>query len=91
MDTVEGRIDGDRIAWHCDVFADVVYVRLEADRDTPTLADVTEMSDFDLRDEATGRLIGRTIIGAWRRSGQPGPPDSAAALGRCAEAAAVGL
>ena len=59
MDTVEGPIDGDRNAWRCDVFADVMYVRLEAERDTPTVGEMNDACDvIDLRAEDGRRLVG---------------------------------
>ena len=91
VDTVEGRIDGDRISWHYDVFAAVMYVRLEADRDTPAVGDFDDHGVIHRRDEATGRLIGRTALGRRRLAERPGEADSLSGLARWAVALAVGL
>jgi hypothetical protein len=92
VDTVEGLIDGGRITWHYDVFADVMYVALAADMGTPDLGELNDAGDtIDRRDAATGRLIGRTGLGGQRRAGPPDATDSLAALSRWAEAIANGL
>ena len=91
VDTVEGWIDDGRVTWHYDVFAGVMYVRIEADAETPALGEMNDAGNvIDRRCETSGRLIGRTAIG-WKAAGVPGLPDSTSALGRWAESIAVGL
>jgi hypothetical protein len=74
-DTVEGTIN-DTVHFHYDVFADVLYLRLLADEEAETYADVTADSDFLLRDQATDRPVGLTVIGWWKRFGHGSLPDS---------------
>lgn len=74
-DTVEGTING-TVSFHYDVFADVLYLRLADEIKTPALGDENDTGDVELRDEATGRQIGLTIISWWKRFGQGSVPDS---------------
>ena len=73
--TIEGTING-TVSYHYDVFADVLYLRLVADMETPSLGDQNDDGDIELREEATGRLIGITVISWWKRFGHGSLPDS---------------
>jgi uncharacterized protein YuzE len=74
-DTVEGMING-TISYHYDVFADVLYLRLTDDMETPSLAEQTDDGLLELHEETTGRLIGITIVSWWKRFGTGSLPDS---------------
>jgi uncharacterized protein YuzE len=74
-DTVEGQING-TVSYHYDVFADVLYLRLVSDMQTPSIGEETDGGDIELHEETTGRLIGITVISWWKRFGQGSLPDS---------------
>jgi uncharacterized protein YuzE len=74
-DTIEGIIDR-AISYHYDVFADVLYLRLLADMDTPSVGEENDDGNIELHDEQSGRLIGVTIVSWWKRFGQGPLPDS---------------
>jgi hypothetical protein len=74
-ETIEGTITG-TTSYHYDVLADVLYLRLLADDETETYADMANGSDMHLRDQATDRPVGLTVICWWMRFGQGSLPDS---------------
>jgi uncharacterized protein YuzE len=74
-DTIEGIVNG-TISYHYDVFADVLYLRLLSDMDTPSIGDENDEGMIELRDENTGRILGITIVSWWKRFGQGALPDS---------------
>ena len=74
-DTIEGIIN-DTVHFHYDVFADVLYLRLLAEEGAETYADVTDESDFLLRDQTTDRPVGLTVLNWWKRFGRGALPDS---------------
>jgi len=74
-DPLEGTIRG-TVTYHYDLAADVLYLRLFADRDTPALGEETEDGLIELRAETTGELIGITIVNWWKRFGQGPFPAS---------------
>jgi hypothetical protein len=74
-DTVEGIING-TISYHYDVFADVLYLRLLSDMETPSLGEETDDGLIELREEKSSRLIGITIVSWWKRFGNGVLPDS---------------
>lgn len=74
-DTIEGIIDG-TISYHYDVFADVLYLRLLADMQTPSIGEENDDGDIELHDEKTARLIGLTIVSWWKRLKVGALPDS---------------
>ena len=78
-DTVEGTIN-DTVHFHYDIFADVLYLRLLGEEEAETYADVTDQSDFLLRDQTTDRPVGLTVIGWWKRFGQGAVPDTFSGL-----------
>ncbi len=80
-DTIEGTING-VISYHYDVFADVLYLRLIADMNTPAIGDENDDGLIELRDEQSGRLIGITIVSWWKRFGQGVLPDSISEIQR---------
>lgn len=81
IDTVEGIING-TISYHYDVFADVLYLRLLSDMETPSLGEETDDGLIELREENTGRLVGVTVVSWWKRFGQGTLPDSLRELQR---------
>ena len=74
-DTLEGTING-TLTYHYDVFADVLYLRLVGELETPTLGEENDEGLIELRDERTGALVGVTIINWWKRFGSGPLPDS---------------
>ena len=77
IETIEGTV-GNAISFHYDVFADVLYLRLLSDMETPSLGDVNDEGDIVLRDEVADRAVGLTIVNWWKRFGQGPLPDSIA-------------
>jgi hypothetical protein len=74
-DTLEGIING-TTSYHYDVFADVLYLRLLADMNTPSIGEENDEGLIELREEKTNRLIGVTIVSWWKRFGKGSLPDS---------------
>ncbi len=79
-DTVEGLIDG-RLWFHYDVGNDVLCLRVNEHRRTPTTGEMTDDEFLLLRREDTGEVVGVTIVNWWGRFGQGDLPDSREALG----------
>jgi len=75
VDTIEEIING-TISYHYDVMADVLYVRLLSDMETPSIGTETNDGMIELRQEKTGRLIGVTVVSWWKRFGEGALPDS---------------
>ena len=75
VETIEGIING-TVSYHYDVFADVLYLRLLADMETPSLGEESDDGDIELHEEKTGRLLGITVISWWKRFGHGALPDS---------------
>ncbi len=78
-ETIEGLIDN-RLRFHYDLAADVLYLRLSATSDDETYAEETADSDLLIRSEKTGAPVGLTIISWWKRFGRGELPDSLAEL-----------
>ena len=74
-DTLEGTING-TLSYHYDVFADVLYLRLVSEMETPTLGEENDDGLIELRDERSNRLVGITIVNWWKRFGSGPLPDS---------------
>jgi hypothetical protein len=74
-DTIEGMVNS-TLSYHYDVFADVLYLRLISDMNTPSLGEENDDGDIELHEEKTDRLIGLTIVSWWKRFGQGKLPDS---------------
>lgn len=79
VETVEGIING-TISYHYDVSGDVLYLRLLSDMQTPSLGEETDDGFIELREEATGRLVGVTVVSWWKRFGHGPLPDSIAQI-----------
>ncbi|MEX0774277.1 MAG: hypothetical protein WD042_01045 [Phycisphaeraceae bacterium] len=75
IDTLEGVIN-QTLWYHYDVGSDVLYLRLLSERDTDTVGEETEDGFILLRDEATDRPVGLTVVSWWKRFGEGGLPDS---------------
>lgn len=80
-DTIEGIVN-EAIRFHYDLFTDTLYLRLLDAHETPTVGDLTDDGDIVLRDEATQRPVGLTVISWWKRFGHGDLPDSIAAIQR---------
>jgi len=74
-DTLEGFIN-EVLSYHYDVESDVLYLRVSAHRDTPTLGEETDDGLIELRDEENGQLVGLTVVHWWKRFGTGPLPDS---------------
>jgi uncharacterized protein YuzE len=72
---LEGFVD-DRLHYHYDFFADVLYLRLISEMHTHSIGEQTDDGNIELHEEKTGRLIGITIISWWKRYGHGPTPDS---------------
>lgn len=85
-DVIEGIIgSGQRRFWfHYDLDGDVLYLRLESERDTPTFASETT-DGLVLRAQDDQRAVGLTVINWWKRFGRGGLPDSIQQIGRSIE------
>ena len=80
-DTLEGVID-ESLHFHYDMFADVLYLRLLSAQGSSTYGDLNDDGDILLRDQATDRPVGLTIISWWKRFGLGPLPDSIAEIQR---------
>ncbi len=68
IDTIEG-VWKDRLSYHYDRFADVLYVaRLDA-LDEEAYGEEDEAGCHVMRSLADNRLVGLTVVGYWRRYG----------------------
>ncbi|MEK6798870.1 MAG: hypothetical protein AABZ12_07900 [Planctomycetota bacterium] len=79
VDTIEGTVDG--VLWcHYDVLNDVLYLRLVAERETPTIAEESDDGSLLLRRSDDAKLVGMTVVSWWKRFGRGKLPDSIRAL-----------
>jgi hypothetical protein len=74
-DAIEGIVD-EKLRFHYDIFADVLYIRLLSAEETPTIGDLTDEGDILLRDEKTDQPVGLTVVSWWKRFGGGMLPDS---------------
>jgi uncharacterized protein YuzE len=74
-DAIEGVIN-DRLRFHYDISADVLYIRLIAAEGTVTYAELTDDGDMLLRAEEDDKAVGLTVVSWWKRFGHGGVPDS---------------
>jgi uncharacterized protein YuzE len=74
-DTLEGIVN-DTFRFHYDLFADVLYLKLLEAEEVETVGNLTDDGDILLRDEASGRPVGLTVISWWKRFGTGPLPDS---------------
>jgi hypothetical protein len=80
-DTIEGTVD--RSLWfHYDVVGDVLYIRLDEHRDSPTFSEETEEGLLLLRHAETDEPVGLTVVNWWSRFGHGRAPDSLRKLER---------
>jgi uncharacterized protein YuzE len=74
-DAIEGLVD--RVfRFHYDLSADVLYIRLLSAESVETYGDLTDGGDLLLREQATDKVVGLTVISWWKRYGQGKLPDS---------------
>jgi uncharacterized protein YuzE len=74
-DAIEGIVDN-VFRFHYDIFADVLYIRLLSAEGIATYGELTDGGDMLLRDEATDKAVGLTVISWWKRYGHGVLPDS---------------
>lgn len=75
IETLEALID-DKLWFHYDACADVLYVRIASKRDIETVGEETDDGFVLLREIATDRAVGITIVNWWKRFGKGRLPDS---------------
>ena len=75
LDTIEGFLEPG-LWYHYDVGSDVLYLRTDADRQTPTVSEETPEGYFLVRRESDDEVVGLTIVSWWRMSGGGALPDS---------------
>ena len=80
-DAIEG-IVSDQLRFHYDIATDTLYLRLMKTEEASTYGDVTDEGDLLLRDDATDRPVGLTVISWWKRFGQGDLPDSISEIQR---------
>lgn len=79
-DSVEGIIN--KLLWfHHDIGNDVLYLRLAALRQTPTVCEETSDALLLLRKEDDDEPVGMTVVNWWKRFGAGSLPDSFARRG----------
>ncbi len=81
IDTLEGLIDG-ALWYHYDVSGDVLYLRLNEQRDAEAVGEETDDGFILLRDCTTNEVVGLTIVNWWARFGNGALPDSISAIQR---------
>jgi len=74
-DSVEGVVDG-TVWFHYDLTNDVLYARLAAHRESPSVGEETPDGLILLKDPGTDKPIGMTIVNWWKRFGEGELPDS---------------
>lgn len=74
IETIEGVVG--TLWYHYDVADDVLYLRLKDQRDAPTVGEETDDGFILLRDEATDKTVGLTVVNWWKRFGSGEFPDS---------------
>lgn len=86
-DAIEGTIgSGPRALWfHYDIAGDVLYLRLAAERSSPSTGEETPEGLILLRRESDDRPIGLTVVNWWKRFGRGQTPDSLRELERSIE------
>lgn len=83
-DTLEGIIDN--VLWyHYDVSGDVLYLRLLAKREIPTVGEETDDGFILLCDPNTDQPVGMTVVNWWKRFGTGPFPDSISEIHRLIE------
>jgi uncharacterized protein YuzE len=80
-DAIEGVVD-ELFRFHYDLFADVLYIRLLSGDGLETMGELTDDGDILLREEATARAVGLTVVSWWKRFGQGSLPDSIREISR---------
>jgi len=75
VDAIDGTVD-DVLWYHYDIANDVLYLRLVAHRDTPTVSEETDEGLMLLRTEDDGQVVGMTVVNWWKRFGTGEFPDS---------------
>ena len=83
-ETLEGLID-QTVWFHYDIPGDVLYLKLEAHRKSPTLGEDTPDDLILFRHAETDEPIGLTIVSWWERFGKGALPDSLQEIGRAIE------
>jgi hypothetical protein len=81
IDALEGTIS-DVAWWRYDLAADVLYLRLAGERQTPTYAEETPDGSLLLRRQDNDAAVGLTVVNWWKRYGSGPLPDSIRELER---------
>ncbi len=74
-ESIEGVVDN--VLWyHYDIPNDVLYLRLLAHRQSPSVSEETPDGLLLLQHADTGQPIGLTLVNWWKRFGSGALPDS---------------
>jgi uncharacterized protein YuzE len=86
IETIEGTLGA--VRFHYDASADVLYLRAASYADANALGEETDDGLIVLRDEASDRVVGVTIVSWWKRFGAGDLPDSLSEFNRHVASAA---
>ncbi len=75
IDAIDGIVNGS-IRYHYDVADDVLYLRLKEYCDADAVGEESDDGLIELRDGASDRLVGLTVVNWWKRFGRGELPDS---------------
>ncbi len=81
VEAIEGMVN-DVLAYHYDVPNDVLYLRLDRHRETPTHAEETDDGFLLLRRQDNDEVVAMTIVNWWKRFGKGALPDSLSEIQR---------
>jgi hypothetical protein len=80
-DALEGVVD-ELSRFHYDLFTDVLYIRLLSSDGLAAMGELTDEGDILLREQATARAVGLTVVSWWKRFGTGSLPDSTREISR---------
>ena len=83
-ESVEGSID-QAVWYHYDLANDVLYLRLQTERESPTVAEEIEEGMLLLRRLGDDQVVGLTVVNWWQRYGNGNRADSIRELERTIE------
>jgi hypothetical protein len=72
LGTVEGTVN-ETLHFHYDISGDVLYIRLLSTMGEDSYSEETPDGYILVRDMATDQPVGMTVVGYWKRFGDPRP------------------